>query len=123
MHYSKTTEELQRSFSSALAEFAAKCDDDSRSNLFIFYNRLLYSVREDDDNREEILRFVFSSLVEKLDEAEGEVAEVLYMYTFRDFLESYGEEPAIQTAIGEYLEFGRLCKPPLQIALGVRRKK
>lgn len=118
----KTPKERQKCFSSALAEFASGDGEFGRSELFVTYNQLLYSLKEEEASREEILAFVFSALLDRLDRTSGAVAEVLYLYTFRDFLETYGEEPAVQAVIRKYLEEKTLCKPSLQTALRLRRK-
>ena len=112
---------LKENFLQALNEFSASSPESpkGRENLFISYNRLLFSLSsEPEEIRNKILALIFSSLVEQLDCApDGEISQVLYIYTFKDFLESYSEEAAVQNAIEQYMELGTLQKLPLQMAL------
>lgn len=123
MNMKQTPEALHSSFSAVLAEFSANGDDNSQSDLSILYNRLLNTLGEENPRRDDVMRFVLTSLLDHLAEAEGKVAEVLYLYTFRDFLKTYVREPAVQSAIRDYLDAHPLCKPALQIALSSRLKK
>ena len=115
----KTLNELEKDFLSALQKFASG-DDSQRTTLFISYNTLTGSLNEDPNSRDRKLVFLFSALIEQLDNTDGETAETLYNYAFGDFLEYFGEEPVVQAAIRDYLENRKLGKLPLYIALGRR---
>lgn len=120
-HNSADIPELEDNFVQALNRFSESSPEapEGRENLFISYNRLLGALSgETEGIRNSMLTLVFSSLVEHLDHApDGEISQVLYSYTFKDFLEYYSEEPAVQNAIERYMVLGALQKPPLQIAL------
>ena len=112
--------ELEKKFVLSLKQYVESPLDDERSNLFIYYCRLLGSLSENSgERREEKLRLVISSLIEELDKApDGEVSETLYKYVFRDFLESYSEEAVVREVIRGFLDREELGKLPLRIALG-----
>jgi len=115
--------EREECFLAAVQAFAASDDstrDDLQFNLFRAYSKLLNSVNDEPDHRNQKLAFVFSVLIEALDKAEGQIATVLYQYTFGDFLESYCEETVIQSTARDYIVHNRLSKVPLYIALGTR---
>lgn len=119
MHNDKPLAVLKQDFSDALALFLSGDGEFiGRSELFRGYNRLLSAANKDP----EILKFVFSSLLDALDDApDGEVARVLHLYIFQDFLESHSSEPSVQETIVRFLDGGTLHKLPLQIALGQYR--
>lgn len=119
----KKWSEQERNFRSALQKFAAG-DESQQSELFTAYNRLMASLKDDPDERERSLRMVFFQLAEHLDAAPGgEIARILYHYTFSDLLEFYGEEPAIRKAVADFLDSGEIRKVPLVIALGNLRRE
>ena len=124
---STNLDEKEKKFSSSLNNYAKAIgdDDENRSNLFISYNQFLQAIsKESEDKKDEKLSFVFSSLVEQLDSApDGEISEVLYMYTFKDFLETYSEEPVIQKAIVDYVNSNSIEKLPLRTALAMRQSR
>ncbi len=116
----KELNELESNFLATLQEFTAG-NDSVRAKLFVGYNKLIGSINDAPDKRDQKLSFVFSALIEHLDKApDGETARTLYAYTFGDFLECYCEEPVIRTKIKDYLDHNRLAKLPLYIALGRR---
>ena len=99
---------LENNFSQALKEFAKSNANDSaaRMKLFKAYAHLVDSLSYDDSKtREHKLLFLFSAFVEQLDLApQGESARVLYLYTFREFLDTYAAEPVIQNAIQQAID-------------------
>ena len=99
---------LESNFSQALKEFAESnaIDSAARMKLFKAYAHLIDSLSSDDwQTREHKLLFLFSSFMEQLDLAsQGESARVLYLYTFREFLDTYAAEPIIQTAIQQAID-------------------
>lgn len=114
--------EPEKNFISALETYVAE-GEEKRDKLFIYYNRLCFSLDDDPSRRDDKLRLIFNALIEQLDNApDGEISSVLYMYTFKDFLEYYSEEPAVQAAIEYHLNNNTLQKLPLVIALGSRRR-
>ena len=108
---------LEKDFISALEAFVAD-GESQRTALFISYTRLCLSLKDDRSSRNWKLQFIFNALIHQLDHApDGEISEVLYMYTFRDFLEEYSEEPAVQDVMEFHLSNNTLQKLPLIIAL------
>lgn len=113
--------ELESAFMDALQGFAAG-DMERQSDLFRAYNRLTASLSAAPDERDGRLRLICCALIEQLDAApDGEISRILHLYTFTDFLEQFGSEPAVRQAIREYADGNRLNKLPLRIALGMRR--
>lgn len=117
--------ELENNFIVSLKEFTelSTGDDFRRSDLFVAYHQLLHALSgESQETRSKTLQLIFLSLIEQLDRApDGEISEVLYLYTFRDFLETYSEEPVIQKSIKDYIDSNALHKLPLRIALTRRQ--
>ena len=99
---------LENNFSQALKGFAESNATDSaaRMKLLKAYAQLIDSLSYDDSQtREHKLLFLFSSPVEQLDLTQtGEIARTLYLYTFREFLDTYAAEPVIQTAIQQAID-------------------
>ena len=119
----KESNELEVRFIAAVQAFTASDDstrDELQFNFFRAYSQLLSSVNDEPEKRDQKLAFIFSVLIEALDKTEGQIATVLYQYTFGDFLESYCEETVIQSTARDYIMHNRLSKVPLYIALGSR---
>ena len=102
---------LETRFLSALNAFVeSEAAEAQKAPLFKAYAALVGSLDESTaEERNRKLRFLFSSLVTQLDAApDGEVSRILYIYTFREFLDTYAAEPVIHTAIQQAIDDSRL---------------